>query len=128
MPPWVDPDGGWAKARDAGTRIVAVTGDAPVTLFGLPGFKLPDAIGFPIEYAGGEVLRPIDVFGFPSGTDVFVIACDRLFEAVMKQACGGPAEDAFVAALPEVQSGTAHPRVVDRFDASPRTSVSVYAP
>jgi 4-amino-4-deoxy-L-arabinose transferase-like glycosyltransferase len=128
MPPWVDPDGGWAKARDAGARIVAVTGDAPVTLFGLPGFKLPDAIGFPIEHAGGHLVGRIDTFGFPSGTDVFVVACDRLFEPVMEQSCGGPAEDAFVAALPEVQSGTAHPRVVDRFDASPRTSVSVYAP
>ena len=128
MPSWVDPDGGWAKARDAGTRIVAVTGDAPVTLFGLPGFKLSDAIGFPIEHAGGHVIRLRDLSGFPSGTDVFVIACDRLFEPVMEQACGGPAEDALVATLPKVLSGTAHPRVVDRFDASPRTSVSVYAP
>ena len=128
MPPWVDPDGGWLKARDAGTRVVSVTGGAPVALFGLPDFKLPDAIGFPIEHAGGHVVHPIDLFGFPSGTDVFVIACDRLFEPVLERACGGPAEDAFVAGLPEVRAGTAKPRVVDRFDASPRTSISVYAP
>ena len=128
MPPWVDPDGGWAKARDAGARIVAVTGAAPVALFGLPDFKLPDAIGFPIEHAGGHVVRPVDMSGFPSGTDVFVVACDRLFEPVIDRACGGPAEEAFVTALPEVRAGSANPRLVDRFDASPRTSVSVYAP
>lgn len=128
MPPWVDPDGGWAKARDAGARIVRVTGAAPVALFGMPEFKLPDAIGFPIEHAGGDVRHLTDLTGFPSGTDVFVIACDRLFEPVMEGPCGGPAEEAFVATLPEVQAGTANPRLVDRFDESPRTSVSVYAP
>ena len=128
MPPWVDPDGGWAKARDAGARIVGVTGAAPLVLFGLPEFKLPDAIGFPIEHAGGDARQLTDLTAFPSGTDVFVIACDRLFEPVMERACGGSAEDAFVAALPEVVAGTAHPRLVERFDESPRTSVSVYAP
>jgi hypothetical protein len=128
MPPWIDRDGGWAKARDAGARIVAVTGAAPVVLFGLPDFKLPDGIGFPIEHAGGRVVQPIDLFGFPSGTDVFVVACDRLFEDVMDAACGGAAEGAFVADLPEVRAGTAQPRLVDRFDASPRTSISIYAP
>jgi hypothetical protein len=128
MPPWVDPDGGWSKARDAGARVATVTGDAPVALFGLPSFKPPDGIGFPIQYAGGQVRQPIDLFGFPSGTDVFVVTCDRLFEPVMDVPCAGPAEDAFVATLPEVAAGTAHPRLVDRFDASARTSVSVYAP
>ena len=127
-PPWVDPDGGWAKARDAGVRIVGVTGAAPVVLFGLPEFKLPDAIGFPIEHAGAQVRHLTDLAGFPSGTDVFAIACDRLFEQVMERACAGPAEDALVATLPEVRAGTSHPRLVDRFDESPRTSVSVYAP
>jgi 4-amino-4-deoxy-L-arabinose transferase-like glycosyltransferase len=128
MPPWVDPDGGWARARDAGARIVRTVDGAPVTLFGLPDFKLPDAIGFPIEYAGGRVLHPADLSGFPSGTDVIVIACDRLFDAVLSQPCRGPAEDAFVEALPEVTAGNAAPRLVERFDASPRTSISIYAP
>jgi hypothetical protein len=128
MPPWVDSDGGWLRARDAGARIVSVTGAAPVALFGVPAFKLTDGIGYPIEYAGGHLARRIDLFGFPSGSDVFVVVCDRLFEPVLDRPCGGPAEDAFVADLPAVQGGTAHPRVVDRFDASPRTAISIYAP
>jgi hypothetical protein len=58
-----------------------------------------------------------------------VIACDRLFESVVGEACGGPAEDSIlpgvVASIPDAQPSYV---VVDRFDASPRTSVSIYMP
>ena len=62
-PPHVDPDGGWPAAQAAGERIVAVTGGARVWLIGLPSFKLPDAIGFPIEHAGGQVATLADTDG-----------------------------------------------------------------
>jgi hypothetical protein len=125
-PPLVDPDGGWPPLRDAGARIVAVANGAPVTLIGLPEFKLPDAIGFPIERAGGRLVEVVDP---RSGTDVIVVACDRLFEAAIGAACGGPAEDAIVDELVVRVPGTTNePRLIDRFDASPRTAISVYAP
>jgi hypothetical protein len=125
-PPLVDPDGGWPAVRDAGARIVAVANGAPVTLVGLPDFKLPDTIGFPIEHAGGRLEPIIDI---ESGADVIVVACDRLFETAIGAPCGGPAEDVLIddlfAGLPVPTDG---PRLVDRFDASPRTAISIYAP
>jgi hypothetical protein len=125
-PPLADPDGGWPALRDAGARIVAAANGAPVTLIGLPEFKLPDAIGFPIEHAGGRLVEVMDP---RSGTDVIVVACDRLFEAAIGAACGGPAEDSIVDKLVVRVPGTTNdPRLIDRFDASPRTAVSIYAP
>ena len=57
-----------------------------------------------------------------------VVVCDRLFEGVIGRACGGPAEDALVASLTEGGSepGVAPPALVERFDASSRTSVTIY--
>lgn len=129
-PPAVDADGGWPAMRDAGTRIVAYAAGRPVAVFGLPDFKLPDAVLFPIEHAGGQVAGLGDLMGFPEGSEVIVVACDRLFEAAIGRSCGGPAEDAYVAGLTEMGSGpgAVPPHVVERFDASPRTSISIYAP
>ena len=130
-PPHADPDGGWPALRDAGTRVAAFAGDRPIAMFGVPDFKLPDAVGFPIAYAGGEVSRGFaDLMGFPSGFGVIVVACDRLFEQVVGAACGGPAEDALVARLTESGSGpgAAPPPLVERIEASPRTSISIYGP
>lgn len=129
-PPLVDPDGGWPALRQAGQRIVADTAGEPITLFGLPDFKLADAVGFPIEYAGGGPIgRLADLMGFPAGYGATVIACDRLFEAAIGAPCGGPAEDAYIAKLTRIGSGPsgALPPLLERFDASPRTSISVYA-
>jgi len=116
-PPHVDPDGGWAAAQAAGARVVADAGGGAVQLIGLPDFKLPDAIGFPIVHAGGTLVDS----ALPGG--LVVVACDRLFEAAIGAACGGPAEDAAMAAL---GPGAPTAALVDRFDASPRTAVSVY--
>jgi hypothetical protein len=129
-PPLVDPDGGWPAMRDAGQRVATYAAGRPVTLLGLPDFKLSDAIGFPIEHAGGEVVGSADLMGFPEGWDVIVVACDRLFESVIGAPCGGPAEDAYVARLAGAGSGPGGvpPRLEQRFDASPRTSISIYAP
>ena len=127
-PPSVDPDGGWPAARAAGDRVVRLTNGGRVLLAGLPDFKLPDAIGFPIEFAGGRVNGFVDLMGYPEGYPPLVVACDRLFEGAIGLPCGGPAEDAFVADLTETSSGpeATPPALIDRFDASPRTSVSIY--
>ncbi|MEO8273802.1 MAG: hypothetical protein ABI620_07030, partial [Chloroflexota bacterium] len=62
--------------------------------------------------------------------DVIVVACDRLFESAIGKPCGGPAEDALMATFTEMGSGPQGipPHLVDRFEASPRTSISIYAP
>jgi 4-amino-4-deoxy-L-arabinose transferase-like glycosyltransferase len=113
-----DPNGGWPAAQAAGQRIVAITAQSPVSLADVPDFKTPDGIGFPIAYAGGQ-LDP-DWTG-----SYFVVPCDRLFESVVGAPCGGPAEDARIAAIAASES-SAPATLVTRFDASPRTSVSIY--
>lgn len=128
-PPLADPDGGWPALRDAGARVAAFAAGRPVVLFGLPDFKLPDAVGFPIEHAGADVGGyGIDLMGFPDGADVIVVACDRLFEGAIGRPCGGPAEDAYLSSLTAIGSGAegVPPMVIERFDASPRTSISIY--
>jgi hypothetical protein len=127
-PPKADPDGGWPAAQAAGERIVRTTGSGPVWLAGLPSFKLPDAMGFPIERAGGEVAVLADLMGYPEIGMPTVVVCDGLFEDAIGAACGGPAEDAYVAELTATASGggTAPPALVERFDATSRTSVSIY--
>ncbi len=128
MPPAVDPDGGWPFAKRAGERIVATVNGAPLTLFGLPTSKSTEGIEFPIDAAGGQVLRHIDLIGFPSETDVVVLVCDRLFEHIIGAACGGPAEDAFLNELAATAFDGPTPTLVERFDASPRTAISIYRP
>lgn len=123
-PPHVDPDGGWPAMRDAGARVDTHAGHAPILLLGLPDFKNVDAVRFPIERVGGRVVDeaiPLDAI------KTIVVACDRLFEAAIGAACGGPAEDALMQARFGAL-GVPQPRLVDRFDASPRTSISIYAP
>ena len=92
-PPKVDPDGGWPAMQAAGERIVADTGGASLVLLGLPDFKLPDAIGFPVDHAGGHVVVLADLAASPPNTDTIVVACDRLFDSVIGLTCGGPAEE-----------------------------------
>jgi hypothetical protein len=129
-PPAVDSNGGWTAMRDAGERVEAFANGREVFLYGLPDFKLPDALGFPIEFAGGEVADRARVEGLPIDAGPIVIVCDRLFETSIGRPCGGPAEDAYLAQLTEITvgPGAAPMAVVDRFDASPRTSISVYDP
>jgi hypothetical protein len=126
MPPAVDPDGGWASMQTAGQRVAAIAGARPIALLGLPSFKLPDALGFPIEHAGGRLDLGLDMLSLD---DVFVVPCDRLFETAIGAPCGGPAEDALIARrVGNGSDGQPIVHLVDRFDASPRTAISVYAP
>jgi hypothetical protein len=150
-PPAVDPDGGWPALRSAGERLVAEADGRPFSVVGLPTFKLPDAISFPIAYAEGELRTTLptdgdvgaagsagdagvagdvgaaggvgDAGAVPGGN--LVIVCDRLFEGPMGAACGGPAEDAWLQASTS-QGGESAFVLKDRFDASPRTVVSLF--
>lgn len=123
-PPHVDPDGGWPAMRDAGAWVFLHAGPAPILLLGLPDFKNADAVEFPVEQAGGTV---VDDLGLLDGTETIVVACDRLFEAAIDAPCGGPAEDALTRSR-AAASGTPMPGLVDRLDALPRTSISIYTP
>jgi hypothetical protein len=124
-----DPDGGWVAARAAGDRIVDRLHGPPVAIVSLPSFKSAEGIEFPILEADRRL---------PPGTSTtstgIVIVCDRLLESVIGAACGGPAEDRFIfgagAATPDPYTGItpSSGSLVDRFDASPRTAISVYRP
>jgi len=117
-PPPTDPNGGWPAAQAAGQRIAQTTGTEQVWVVGVPSFKAPDDIVYAIVAAGGSASgasRLVDPYE--------VVACDRLFESVVGLACGGPAEDQRVG----IAGGNASAALVSRFDASPRTSVSLYA-
>ena len=128
-PPQTQANGGWPKARDAGARILAAFPDATFDVRGLPEFKSAEGIGFPIVLAGGtaEIATGLASSSRPVvAGSVLVIVCDRLFERVIGDTCGGAAEDRFLRQL--VVSGAAPDLMVlvDRFNASDRTSVSVY--
>ena len=123
-PAHVDPNGGWPAMRDAGARVFLHAGPAPILLLGLPVFKNADAVEFPIERAGGAV---VDDPALLDGTETIVVACDRVFAAAIGAPCGGPAEDALVRAH-ATSTGTLLPGLVDRFDASSRTAISIYTP
>jgi 4-amino-4-deoxy-L-arabinose transferase-like glycosyltransferase len=124
-----DPNGGWAAARSAGERVVERLQGPPAAIVSLPSFKLADGIAFPI-FEAARRLPP----GSSSTTTGVVIVCDRLLESQIGAPCGGPAEDRFMfgsgPAVPDPYTGITPDRgsLVDRFDASPRTSVSVYLP
>ena len=120
-PAAVDPNGGWPAARVAGERVVATTGTDPVALVDVPGFKTPDGIGFPIVYAGGTVVSD------PWAASYIVVPCDRLFESVVGAKCAGPAEDRLMTYM-TLDGAHPTPTLVTRFDASDRTSVSIYKP
>ncbi len=115
-PPAVAPDGGWPAARQAAERIAAAVGTDRFGLVGLPTFKSTDAYGFPLVRAG---LVPATGGGAAPVGAPLVVVCDRLFEETIGSRCGGPAEDQVAAARGDFS-------LRERFDASPRTAVSVY--
>jgi hypothetical protein len=124
-----DPNGGWAAAQAAGQRVVDRLHGPPTAIVSLPGFKLADGIAFPI-FEAARRLPP----GSSSTSTGVVIVCDRLLESQIGAACGGPAEDGFMfgngPAVADPYTGITPDRrsLIDRFDASARTSVSVYLP
>lgn len=126
--PRPDPNGGWPAARDAGARIVATAGGGPIDVRGLPIFKTSEGVGFPVIVAGGDAVVATDresaIRPLLAGTTL-VIACDRLFEEVIGNACGGPAEARHLGRL--TGEGVI-PALIERFDQSPRVVISIYGP
>ncbi len=116
-------------AKAAGARVVDRLHGPPVAIVSLPAFKSADGIAFPID----EAVRRLRASSAVTSTGV-VVVCDRLLESQIGAKCGGPAEDRFMfgegAAIPDPYAGTTPSTrsLVDRFDASPRTAISVYLP
>ena len=119
-PPRVAPDGGYPRAELAARRVVDRLGDRPYLLYGLPAIKRPDAYGFPLTRLEHP---PALTDGMGLSELPMVIACDALFEDAIGAACGGPAEDGALATLAPGVRRT----LIDRFDASSRTSISIYS-
>jgi hypothetical protein len=111
-PPREASDGGYPAAERAAARVLERTGSAPIEIVGLPtGVKNANAYAFPLRRLGA-------VFTTVAGEAPLVMACDRLLEPIIGASCGGPAEDAYLAPAPR--------SLVDRFDASTRTVISIY--
>jgi hypothetical protein len=121
-PPAVSPDGGWRLVDQAASRTIAALGDGsdphvrPFALDGIPPFKNSNALRFPLEHRGATPL----LAGHTAGDGTVVVVCDPLFDDVVGAACGGPAEDVWVAAQPKVLA------LADRFEAGPRRVISVF--
>jgi hypothetical protein len=131
IPPRDDPNGGWPAALDAAERVARATPAETIVVMGIPAFKPTFGFIFPLVQVGRHVVdgqraaqgtQAVDATfaSPPSPPGALVIVCDRLFEPVVGLLCGGPAEARL--------SHPDFPRLVDRFDLSLRTSVSVYLP
>ena len=129
LPPPADPNGGWPAALAGAERISRVTSAQTFMVVGLPVFKPTGAVLFPLLQLGREVVNgheasegtqaaPLKAASVPPGA--LVVVCDRLFEPVLEAPCGGEAESRL--------SHPDFPVLLDRFDISQRTSISVYGP
>jgi 4-amino-4-deoxy-L-arabinose transferase-like glycosyltransferase len=119
LPPAVTPDGGFPAAATAATRIEAAVTGRPLSLRSLPVFKTAEAYRYPLIRDGADVRDE------PSA-EALVIVCDSLFKAAIGAPCGGPAEDASLAARPFPGSAGTAPTLADRFEAAPGRTISVY--
>ena len=125
-PPAVSEDGGWALADAAAAHAIdqidAVRQPGePAILVGLPSFKSDDAMRFPLERRGLDLQpavtppAPGDPAPGPMPAGVVTVVCDPLFDEVTGAACGGPAEDLWLAdAYPPGEMA-----LVERFRARP---------
>ena len=125
-PPATAPDGGWPLADSAAARAAASAaddaGDDAFLLVGIPSFKNDSALRFPLERQGAPVIPRDDADSKPGPATSVVVVCDPLFDDVVGAPCGGAAEEAWLAA--EGRDGLG---LVDRFEAGPRRTISVYA-
>lgn len=113
-PPVTASDGGYPAAEAAARRILkdaeALGG---ITLAGLPKFKTTEGVEFPLRVLGAEIVSPAEA-------GVLVVVCDRLFEPVIHETCGGSAEATIVGESERFVD------LFDRFALSRRTEISVY--
>jgi hypothetical protein len=130
-PPAVAPDGGWRLADAAAAHVIELVDSArqpgePAVLVSLPSFKPDDAMRFPLMRRGLDLEPPITGPVTPGSvpTGVVTVVCDPLFDDTTGLACGGPAEDTWLAVA--YPPGTM--QLVQRFRAGDRRILSVYAP
>jgi 4-amino-4-deoxy-L-arabinose transferase-like glycosyltransferase len=114
-PPRVASDGGYPAAERAAAQILDRIDGRTITLAGLPTFKTTEGVEFPLRVLGAELVPAADA-------GALVVVCDRLFEPVMHETCGGDAEAKIV--------GTSERfvQLLDRFPLSKRTEISIYMP
>lgn len=113
-PPVTASDGGYRAAEAAARRIIRdAAGRGGITLAGLPRFKTTEGVEFPLRVLDAEIVPP-------SEAGVLVVVCDRLFEPVMHETCGGSAEATIVSASERFVE------LIERFPLSKRTEISIY--
>ena len=101
----------WPSAQAAASRIESVSAGRPIALVGLPNGRSTDAFAYPL-LRDGVVLDATDQ------RSVVVVLCD----SGLSSGCGGPSEDALVAAEPWGKGYL----LVDRFKAEPNGILSIY--
>ena len=117
QPPTIAADGGYPAAEAAAQRILAGPHQPTVALRSLPSFKPADTYGYPLVRAGLPVVPE-------SATQTLLILCDDLFAAAVGAPCGGPAEEASLAAKPFQPPFALESSVP--FEAAPGRWVTVY--
>jgi 4-amino-4-deoxy-L-arabinose transferase-like glycosyltransferase len=111
QPPLTSPDGGWAAADAAATRIEARAAGSTIGLVNLPSFKQADAYGYPLALGGASLVSPADA-------TTVVVLCD----AGWYPGCGGQAEELWRLGTANGASLT----LVERFEAAPQRMMSIY--
>jgi len=114
-------DGGFPAADRAAARILAGAGGNQVTLRSLPDVTSAEAYVYPLERVGAVVRVDTGPGPVADTGGAVVVICDALVESVIGSPCGGPAE-ALVA--PPDRFG----EPMDRFEAAPGRTISVYRP
>ena len=115
-PPSISPDGGYPAAVRAADRVLAIAGDHPIAVVGLPAFKPTDGLVYPLTIGGARLADPLAA-SLPGDTWI-VVLCDERFHEAIGAHCRGAAED--TAAVGGI--------LVDRFEAHPSRWVSIYSP
>jgi len=125
QPPAAHPDGGFPGAAAAADRIEGAAGPGPIRLLSIPDFKSIESYAYPLVRGGrilerGAAISEATLVQPGTGTgepESLVVICDSLFEVVIGEPCGGPAE---VQVAPELGEP------LDRFEAAPGRWISVY--
>ncbi len=121
QPPTTAPDLGFPAADAAAVRILGAVGGDGITLRSLPDFKSPEAYAYPLRRAGADVRGAAGIGPAVPDGRALVLVCDSLFEVAIGAPCGGPAEA--TVAPPGVFG-----EPLDRFEAAPGRTISVYRP
>ncbi|MEO5885689.1 MAG: hypothetical protein ABIQ58_09275 [Candidatus Limnocylindrales bacterium] len=138
LPPAVHPDGGYPAGQANGERVMAVLERAGigreevVLLRSLPDFKSTEAVAYPLVRGGQAVVAETPSGVAPGSKPTtggpgagLIVLCDDLFTAAIGAACGGPAEDAALAASPDAAMWGP---MLDRSEVQPGRWVTVYGP